>query len=160
MNTSKLEMLRFFLVPSAPLLWVGLLVAAPVVCSTEDSEQTASAVFLPAKQDSRQAEIVSERAKARWEALIGGNDTKAYEFETPGFRKMVAQSEYVRSRGGVAVWTGIAVESVRIDDSGQKADVTLLLDYKATPPDGRSYENQRPIRETWLKLENQWWHAQ
>lgn len=103
---------------------------------------------------------VRQRALERWASLVKGEFSKAYNFNTPGFRAVVTQDAY-RARFGAAVtWSG--AEVVKVDCAEvQKCLVTLRIDFKPTAVGFKPVGSlSTHVDETWLFEADQWWYFQ
>ncbi len=101
-----------------------------------------------------------KRAIARWEALIARDWKKAYEFETPAFRKNYSFNKFRSRFGNAVVWKKIELKKVTIkDDNKNIANVKLVLDYLFLEPGGGEMLLPSPIDERWLLEDGQWWYV-
>lgn len=100
--------------------------------------------------------LVSQRANERWRALVVADFTRAYSYNTPGFRAVVTPDAY-RSRVGAAViWTG--AEAVRVDcPEPTKCNATVRIDFKPVLGGRSGGSLNTHIDETWLLEDGQWW---
>lgn len=101
-----------------------------------------------------------ERAIARWKALIERDWKKAYEFETPAFRKNYSFNKFRSRFGSAVVWKEINLKKVTM--TGEKkeiAQVKLVLDYLFLEPGGGEMLLPSPIDERWLLEDGQWWYV-
>lgn len=104
------------------------------------------------------AELLAERAKVRWDALIDGDFAKAYELESPGYRETTPLRLYSSRFGAQLRWDRVEVLEVMPDPEGDAATVTLLVEYTAMDPVGGVIQGQRPVEERWIKTGGEWWH--
>lgn len=101
-----------------------------------------------------------KRAVARWEALIERDWKKAYEFETPAFRKNYSFNKFRSRFGSAVVWKEIKLKKVTITgDKKEIAQVKLVLDYLFLEPGGGEMLLPSPIDERWLLEAGQWWYV-
>lgn len=104
--------------------------------------------------DSRpDAEVVKERAQARWDALVSGDWAKAYGYLSPVSRSTTTLQQY---EGGLkkGFWKQAQVETVDCS-SGTLCEVHASIEYE--------YQGRRtksPLRESWLKEGSTWWYVQ
>jgi hypothetical protein len=123
--------------PWARLLASALLIAIAAGCAALDS------------RDSR--EVVAQRAKERWDAVIAGDLTKAYAFISPAGRTVVSYEGYEKSiRKGFH--KAARVTEVRCTGP-ELCEVTLEIEYE--------FSRQRmktPFFEKWVKQDSQWWY--
>jgi len=104
-------------------------------------------------------EAVTERANARWQALLKGDMDKAYNYSTPGFRAVVDPIGF-RSKVGIAGrWWGAQV--VRVEcDLPTRCKAVVRLEF-STLFSGKGKDRiETHIDETWLFEDGQWWFFQ
>lgn len=190
-----------FLLPCAILVLALLVVAGSVTAADtrlanadQSAAPTANApISVPAasepttsEQDSRTPESdsktiaqISDRAKARWQALIERDMEAVYGFETPAYRATHTQAQHAGRFGAVVNWTGAEVirvttdpkdqtpkDQTSIDLNGQAdessappaATVQVRISYTAPAPTGNTYDSQRVLTERWMLQEGQWWY--
>ncbi len=104
-------------------------------------------------------EIVSERAKARWDALIRGDLQAAYDYLSPGYRQSTPFERYRRKIRGVGLWRKARVERVECDGA-EVCKVLVLVDvHLVVPRSGEPIESTNPVYERWIYSEGQWWYV-
>jgi hypothetical protein len=99
------------------------------------------------------AEVVKERAQARWDALVSGDVAKAYGYLSPASRSTMTLQQY---ESGIkrGFWKQAKVEKVECSSS-TLCDVHASIEYE--------YQGRRtktPLREAWLKEGSTWWYVQ
>lgn len=105
-------------------------------------------------------EIVVERAKARWDALIAQDPQTAYQYRTPGYREkttvMDHAIQYSRRR---ITWTSAEVLEVECDD--QRCTLEISIGYRADGAPGvlSGMAGRRPVEEVWLQIDGEWWYS-
>ena len=123
--------------PWARLLASASLIAIAAGCAALDS------------RDSR--EVVTQRAKERWDAVTGGDLKKAYGFISPAGRTVVTYEGYEKSiRKGFH--KAARVTEVRCTGP-ELCEVTLEIEYEFS---GRRMKT--PFFEKWVKQDSQWWY--
>jgi len=123
--------------PGARLLASALLVAIAAGCAALDA------------RDGR--EVVSLKAKERWDAVIAGDLKKAYGFISPAGRTVLTYEGYEKSiRKGFH--KAARVTEVRCT-APELCEVTLEIEYEFS---GRRMKT--PFFEKWVKQESQWWY--
>lgn len=101
-------------------------------------------------------EQVTERANARWKALVAKNIDGAYAYTTPSFRALVTSDAY-RARFGTAVtWIGAEVVRVNCPDA-VKCDVVVRLDFLPLLGAKNGEKISTHLDETWVPDAGQWW---
>ena len=102
---------------------------------------------------------LKERAEGRWGALIAGDYTKAYAFETPEYRKQKTAEDFGRQFGRMVSWHLARVKDVMYHRPGE-AEVVINLDYSFPHPDGDGMlRTTGRLVEQWVFLEDEWWHV-
>ena len=123
--------------PWARLLASALLIAIAAGCAALDS------------RDGR--EVVTQRAKERWDAVIAGDLKKAYGFISPAGRTVLTYEGYEKSiRKGFH--RAARVTEVRCTGP-ELCEVTLEIEYEFS---GRRMKT--PFFEKWVRQDSQWWH--
>lgn len=101
-------------------------------------------------------ERVAERAELRWAALVDGALEEAYDFEAPGYREVYTLRAYRGRLGQQVRWTAAEVLDTAVDED--RATVRVLVSYVAIGAGGQPVDGQRPLEETWLREDGEWWH--
>ncbi len=99
------------------------------------------------------AEVVKERAQARWDALVSGDVAKAYGYLSPVTRSTMKLEDY---SGGIkrGFWKAAKVEKVECPSS-TLCEAHVSIDYEFQ---GR--RTKTPLLESWLKDGSTWWYVQ
>ena len=96
-------------------------------------------------------EVVAERSKERWNAVIAGDLRKAYGYVSPAGRTVLPYEGYERSiRKGFH--KAARVTEVRCTGP-ELCEVTLEIEYEFS---GRRMKT--PFFEKWVKQDSQWWY--
>lgn len=134
--------------------------AAPTAASEAAQPAARSTESESAQEEDRLSEQhLSERVEARWAALAEGDFAKAYEYETPGYRDTVTPQQYPSQFGRAVRWIGAEVLHLDVSETGDRAEVKVLLEYEAPTPVGDTYTNRRPLNERWIASEGDWWYV-
>lgn len=104
-------------------------------------------------------EQVRQRATERWQALAGGQFSRAYNFNTPGFRAVVSPDAYRNRFGSAISWLGAEVMRVNCAEA-QKCLALVRVDYKLVLGRQKGGKLSTHIDETWLFEDGQWWFFQ
>jgi hypothetical protein len=97
--------------------------------------------------------VVKERAQARWDALVKGDTSAAYQYLSPGSRAALTRDAYAGSiRQGF--WKSAKVDSVKCE-SADSCDAQVTIEYEFQ---GRRMKT--PLRETWIREGSEWWYLQ
>lgn len=104
-------------------------------------------------------EIVRQRVKERWAALIEGRLETAYTYETPEYRELYSFPDYRSTIHGVGSWREIEIEGVGcvVDKCVANiviyATIQLGMGFEAVESDARAKEN-------WIhhSTSGQWYH--
>jgi hypothetical protein len=95
---------------------------------------------------------VRERAISRWQALIGNDIPRAYEFLSPTTREVVSLDQY---RAKVARGTFRAAKIDTVDCEAELCKVKIQLTYDRARMKGI----QTPVEETWIIERGQFWYV-
>lgn len=100
-------------------------------------------------------EQVSQRADERWKALVAGDFSRAYSYNTPGYRAVVTPESYRGRIGGAIKWVG--AETVKVNcPEATTCIATVRLDYQPLLG-GIKGTFDTHIEETWLHEDGRWW---
>ena len=102
-------------------------------------------------------ETVRKLATQRWQALLAGKFDQAYEFATPGFRKLRSVDFYRTNRSAVPVkW--VSAEVMRVDCESARCKVTVKVISEPRVPGFRKLPSlESGIEEIWVQEDGQWW---
>jgi hypothetical protein len=101
-------------------------------------------------------DTVTQRANARWQALIKGDMAKAYAYSTPSFRAVV-DVEGFKGRTGIAGrWHAVQVVNVTCD-TPERCKAIVKLEFSTLIPGRAKDRINTHIDETWLLEDGQWW---
>ncbi len=105
-------------------------------------------------------EVVAERSQARWDALVTNDFEGSYAYQSPAYRQETTPTEHIvgLSRRRIT-WTSAEVTDVACDEG--RCEVTINVGYRADGAPGAlsGMENARPVREIWVRLDDQWWYS-
>jgi len=128
----------FTRLPLNKAAWIGLAVVATGCASVQTR---------PA------AEVVKERAQARWNALISTDLKSAYGYFTPSARQSLKYEGFVLSYKQ-GFWKSATVDKVDCP----KPDL-CLVDVTIENEPRKGLVLKAPVRETWIREGNEWWYA-
>ncbi|MEM1081615.1 MAG: hypothetical protein AAGH65_08545 [Pseudomonadota bacterium] len=103
-------------------------------------------------------EVVSERSKARWDALIERDFVAARQFYTPGFREITPEFDFRVDMDRRPVrWESAEVNDVACEEG--RCTVEVLIGYRIPSAPGQinNLGNRRPITEDWVEIDGEWW---
>lgn len=101
---------------------------------------------------------VRERAKERWQALLGGNTEKAYNMMAPGYRAVTSLNSYRSGMGGSVQWVGAEVVAVNCET--EKCTARLRVDARPMIGMRQGGVISTHLDETWVLESGQWWFFQ
>ena len=131
------------------LLWArGVAVSAGLMLA---GCATVGGVTAESPQEVKQA-AVTERAKARWQAIIDGEVEKAYGFLSPGSKAVTSYEKY-RARARLTGFRAADVESVACETEVCKVQLRVTLDHSVMK--GLVV----PLQETWVLENGQYWYV-
>jgi hypothetical protein len=103
------------------------------------------------------ADDLRTRAELRWAALVAGDFGRAYEFETPAYRKVYTVWQFRDSFGRGVRWKQAKVVGIELKQP-DVATVSIELEYSFHASAGGMMEDKAVNTETWLRIDGQWWH--
>jgi len=105
-------------------------------------------------------EVVEERSQARWDALVARDVDTAYTFYSPGFRAQTQASSFAALMLTRPIrWDNAEVTSVECQEDLCTVVVSLAYTAVGAPGVLAGMQNERPITETWLKIDGDWWYS-
>lgn len=104
-------------------------------------------------------DVVKELATKRWQALVAGDFSAAYDHAVPSYRKIKSREEYVAMRrgGGMVKWLAASVIRVKCEDA--RCKTTTELTSKPLIP-GFKGTLKAGIEETWVLEDGRWWFVE
>ncbi|MDX1461184.1 MAG: hypothetical protein R3348_09025 [Xanthomonadales bacterium] len=105
---------------------------------------------------------LEERAQARWDALLGGDWERAYEFLSPGARMAMSEEAFRELMANRTIqWTGVEVAEVGpCDAEVGSCDVTANISYRVSrgvPGLRKPIELTKGVTESWIKVDGTWY---
>lgn len=105
-------------------------------------------------------QYVTERAQARWDALLAGRLEEAYGYLSPAQRSAMSLRQYqsaeissqVRKVGASAALASCEGESCEVP-----VEVAVFL--VAPVPGLRQFETTQKVNERWIWTEKEWWYV-
>lgn len=134
-------------------LLVAGLIAALAACGTGAGSVKSSAKNLTPE------EAVALRAVERWQKIIAGDLGSAYQFLTPGARRVQTQDGYVQRMAQAQVkWTDARVVRVVCEDAETcHADVQLDIEVNVPGMGATKINTSTMVEENWLASNGQWY---
>jgi hypothetical protein len=103
---------------------------------------------------------VAERAQARWDALVAGDQNGAYGYLSPAYRSSVSSLQYQRNLVLQKVhWTGARYIDSECSENSCKVRISLDFSLMGALPGVRRYDGTQEIEEKWVQSEGQWWYV-
>jgi len=99
-----------------------------------------------------------ERAQERWNAIVERDFAKAYEYETPEYRRAHTAERYAAQFGRAVKWHMATVGSVRYD-SPQDAEVTVAVETSFPLGAGQSARTTVDVKDKWRLIDGEWWRV-
>jgi hypothetical protein len=99
------------------------------------------------------AEVVKEKAQARWSSVIKGDLEKSYGFLSPASRGSVTFEQY-SERTKKGFWKAVTLDKVDCP-SPTVCEVYAKVDYET-----RGARMSTPWKESWIKEGSAWWYVQ
>ena len=116
---------------------------------------TASCATSPTHDDP-----VSERAQARWDAIIERDYDTAYALYSPGYRSAHSRTDFeIQMRSRRVTWTSATYRDNSCE--GDVCTVAFDVEYRAPRPVPGldEYEGRSVIEDTWIKASGDWWYV-
>lgn len=101
-------------------------------------------------------EQVKARAQARQDAILKGDQKRAYEYFTPGYRATVSAATYLGTLGTAVQRVSATVETVHCDTL-EKCVAEVKLEMKQLAVRRFTGTITTHANETWLLEAGQWW---
>lgn len=131
----------------------------PQDLGTEASQPAFTEAPVLTPEEAERQRPLRERVQQRWDAVIAGDFAKAYEYESPEYRKEHTLKEYVSQFGGMVEWHMASVKEVRYDGDNE-AEVVLSLGISFSPTGGDDpVRTTAELEERWAKIEGKWWRS-
>lgn len=109
------------------------------------------------RSDESKEDAVAVAAKTRWDLLVEGKITEAYEFLSPATKSLLSLEKYQASiKPGI--WRRVQVNNVNCD-SDELCSVSLDVTYVFKPRGVPAQENSSLLTETWRKDSGRWWYV-
>ena len=104
------------------------------------------------------SESIEERASGRWDVLLSGDMTSAYEYLSPGYRSSVSLEQYQRSLLTRQVGWDSAdyIESDCTEDSC-KVKISIGYTVRGALPGVKEYKGVQKIIESWVRVDGVWY---
>ncbi len=107
-------------------------------------------------------QTVEERAQERWDHLLARDFEEAWALYTPGFRSQTDPRAFAGALSNRPVrWLG-AVVRPDSDCDGDRCRVVVDVTYQpiGAPAGQGRLRMTRPVDETWIRVDGQWWFVQ
>jgi hypothetical protein len=112
----------------------------------------------PAWKESQKA-LLTQRAQARWDAIIRRDFGGAYAYLTPAYRDVVSLQQYERQFGRSADWRLARVANINYD-SPMVASVSVEVTYRFVLLEKvGEVESTKILNEKWLYKDGGWWYT-
>jgi len=104
-------------------------------------------------------EIVVERAKARWDAVIRRDYETAYPYYSPGYRSSTSLVDYaIELKTRRVTWTSAEYMDHECEET--RCTVRFNIGYRviAPVPGMAKYDGKQWIEDTWVRTGGEWWY--
>ena len=108
------------------------------------------------------AEVVQERAQARWEAMVARDFQTAWEYYTPGYREQMTAAAFEGEMARRPVkWTAAEVFEVDCAGDEPRCEVRVRVEYQvqAAVPGVGTLRSKSGVTEIWLQIDGKWWYS-
>lgn len=134
-------------------LFVALALSA---CGGPAGTKTEASSANPAAAD----EGVEARAQKRWDLLVAGKASEAWNFFSPGYREIKDRESYASDMAVRPVkWTKAIVQGKDCPQGLQVCDVTVEVHFSmdSTLPGVGALESHSPVVERWIEMDGNWY---
>lgn len=100
-------------------------------------------------------DLVRQRAKARWDALVSGDLNAAYGYLTPSYRAIRDFNQFRATLSGAVQWKGFEV--VGVECKPEACSARVRIDYSAAGMTGLFNTH---YDEQWVMEDGKWWFFQ
>ena len=105
-------------------------------------------------------DIVVERAKARWEALLGKDLETAYSYYSPGYRSATSAVDYMfQIKTRRVKWESAEYLEHSCTDRSCKVKFKTGFKVEKAVPGMDVYHGFDDVEETWVKPDDEWWYV-
>lgn len=114
----------------------------------------------PSASPAAAAEGVEARAQKRWDLLIAGKPSEAWDFFSPGYRQIKGRQDYATEIAQRPIkWTKATVQGKQCPEGLQVCDVTVEVHFsmESTLPGVGTLESHSPVAERWIETEGNWY---
>lgn len=125
-------------------------------CATTDGMARSAAEAQSPEQALR------SRVQARWDAVLGLDFGRVYEFATPAYRQAHDVAHFKNQYASQIERTRIEIYETMFDpEDPDTAKVVVLLYFKAEGgAPGSYFEGMSRVVETWVRQDSQWWYVE
>jgi hypothetical protein len=110
----------------------------------------------PAEEKSNE-QVVSQRAKVRWQHLLKGEFSLAYGYASPAYRSGNSERQY-RSGLKAGLWRGAEVRSVQCGEV-DVCKVDMEIEFQFVARMSGPVSAKQVLTETWRKDAGEWWYV-
>jgi hypothetical protein len=147
-----MERVLNFMNHSSGAAFSGWAARGVAVCIAATLAACAAQLETRAIEPKRAEGVVVERAQARWNALLAGKLSEAYQFYSPTSREALSYEDFIRSIR-LGFWKSAQVEKA-VCESQDACVAEIYIEY--------SYKGsmiRTPISETWIRKDGTWWYV-
>jgi len=104
-------------------------------------------------------DVVVERAKARWDAVISGDYETAYSYYTPGYRSSTSLVDFALVlRARRVNWTSASYVDHQCEEKRCKLTFKIGFRLIAPLPGVTTYNGFQFLEDTWILTDGEWWY--
>lgn len=135
---------------------VSLLVLS--ACSRDEPESTTQQQDSAESSQMQDQQALNGRAEARWKAIMAEDYEAAYKLETPTYRRTYDQIHFMLQFAGQVRRKSVGVEKIEFDQNEPTLATVVMNVHFIAQVGGQPIESTTYFRESWIKLDGQWWH--
>ena len=115
----------------------------------------ASKAVVPETSD----EVVVERAKARWAAMLNKDMETAYSYYSPGYRSTTSLVDFMfKQRARRVRWESAEYRDHECTEDACKVRFKTGFRVEKVLPGVDTYHGTDVVEETWVRTQGQWWY--
>lgn len=103
---------------------------------------------------------IEARAQKRWDLLIAGKASEAFDYFSPGYQSIKDRATYATDMAQRPVrWTKALVKTADCPEGEQFCDVTVEVHFsvESTLPGVGKIDSYSPVTERWIQTEGSWY---
>lgn len=105
-------------------------------------------------------DAVTERAKARWEAILADDVEAAYSLYSPGYRSAVSQRQLAQKLAAQRVrWQEAEFQEIACEEDICHPEFKITYEYRMPVRGVGVMSSSRTISEDWIRDDGKWYYV-